>query len=570
MSLIIINTSYSQDKKTKNKSKKTTTSDEILIKESPYKDDAAVVDYYLEGIKALNLDKNPKQASAYFIKALEIDSLYAPANFNISQIVSNVDTAIMYCSKAERIDTSNLWYKYNLAQLLTQKKEFGKAIEICKKILKKDYNKIEVHCFLSIIYDANNQASDGIEVIDSALVVFGDESALLETKQEILINSGMAKEAINNAHKLLSIDSLDSDYLLYTARAYMLQNDSLALTYLRKASQADSLNVNVMLTSCDYYQSKGMETYFFNALSNVFLSDNIPLTAKITYFNDVTNRLDFYRRYYPYVDKLANIIFIKHPSDYQANRLYAEHLIKSGELDKALDIYKKYANDTIPNKEELEKVIGIELYKKDTISVIQYTKKAVELFPDNKDFLLNYIGILSLQGDNQQALKLLMQEVKKENADSILSVYYGNIGDIYHQTDKKKLSYKYYNKALTLNPENIMVLNNYSYFLSVDGVDLEKALSMSSKVLSYEPSNPTYIDTYAWILYKLERYKEAKTHMQKAVALDMNSSKELLIHYGDILFKLGETSNAKIYWKKALEKGADKQDIESRLKDLGE
>ena len=89
---------------------------------------------------------------------------------------------------------------------------------------------------------------------------------------------------------------------------------------------------------------------------------------------------------------------------------------------------------------------------------------------------------------------------------------------------------------------------------------------MARKANRLSPNNPTYLDTYAWVLYMLGRYEEAREPMRLAVSLDRTDSKELLIHYGDILYKLNDRFIASIYWKKALEKGYDPEEIEKRLK----
>ena len=53
--------------------------------------------------------------------------------------------------------------------------------------------------------------------------------------------------------------------------------------------------------------------------------------------------------------------------------------------------------------------------------------------------------------------------------------------------------------------------------------------------------------------------------MQQAMSFDKDNSAELALHYGDILHALGEEFMAKTYWRKALERGADKEEIERRF-----
>ena len=89
---------------------------------------------------------------------------------------------------------------------------------------------------------------------------------------------------------------------------------------------------------------------------------------------------------------------------------------------------------------------------------------------------------------------------------------------------------------------------------------------MSSRVVALTDNNPTYLDTQAWVLYKMGCTEEARKILQKAVALDGQKSPELMVHYGDILHELGEQFMAEVYWRQALEKGYDARQIEERLK----
>jgi Flp pilus assembly protein TadD len=115
-----------------------------------------------------------------------------------------------------------------------------------------------------------------------------------------------------------------------------------------------------------------------------------------------------------------------------------------------------------------------------------------------------------------------------------------------------------------------MVLNNYAYFLSVEGRDFERALIMSTRANQLSENNSTYLDTHAWILYKLGKYEEARNVQRKALMLDTTGSEALLMHYGDILYALDDKFMAETYWKKALEAGADPRLVEQRLSKLKE
>ena len=110
-----------------------------------------------------------------------------------------------------------------------------------------------------------------------------------------------------------------------------------------------------------------------------------------------------------------------------------------------------------------------------------------------------------------------------------------------------------------------MVLNNYAYHLSVIDKGLDQALKMAKRATELSPNNATYLDTLAWVYYKLGMYEDAKKAMQQAMSFDKDKSSELALHYGDILDALGSTFMAQTYWRKALERGADAEIIRQRV-----
>ena len=196
---------------------------------------------------------------------------------------------------------------------------------------------------------------------------------------------------------------------------------------------------------------------------------------------------------------------------------------------------------------------------------------------------------MSYSKQYDKALDAYRESLDYAATDSLRSVIWGMIGDTWHQKgiegredwDERmdlgiaepdaafrkymKQCYKAYDRSLRYDPDNTMALNNYAYFLSIEGRDLERALSMASRVTALEDDNPTYLDTYAWVLYKLGRTDEAKKILQRAVVLDGQRSPALLAHYGDILYALGERFMAEIYWRQALEKGYSAELIEPRM-----
>ena len=125
-----------------------------------------------------------------------------------------------------------------------------------------------------------------------------------------------------------------------------------------------------------------------------------------------------------------------------------------------------------------------------------------------------------------------------------------------------------YDAALDFDPDNYVVLNNYSYYLALRKENLEKAEKMSAKVVKNNPNNATYIDTYAWVLYTRGKFKEAKKAMQKAFEMDPDNISAIHYeHYGDILYQLGNIDEAVKNWRIAKGLNPNAELIDQKIAD---
>ena len=122
---------------------------------------------------------------------------------------------------------------------------------------------------------------------------------------------------------------------------------------------------------------------------------------------------------------------------------------------------------------------------------------------------------------------------------------------MHYEKNDSKNAFAYYRKALKLNPNENGVLNNYAYYLALQGKNLKQAYQMSKKTIESEPDNPTYLDTFGWILFLMDKPLEAKAQFKHAMLYGGTESAAILDHYAEVLYKLGERDLAFIYWNQA-------------------
>jgi tetratricopeptide (TPR) repeat protein len=197
--------------------------------------------------------------------------------------------------------------------------------------------------------------------------------------------------------------------------------------------------------------------------------------------------------------------------------------------------------------------------------------EAIKIFPMAPNLYL-FKGIACIEkGNENEAIETLKRGLKiaGKNKDLIIQLY-SMLGEAYRNKGQNHLSDDAFNKVLEIDKNNLYVLNNYSYYLSLREEKLEEALEMSKVCIEKEPESSTYLDTYAWILYKMKKYKEAKKYLELALKNNGSKNSEIVEHYGDVLFIIGEKETALEYWKKARQLGKISGELNRKISDVEE
>ncbi len=525
----------------------------------------SISELYSEAIKAVAIHKDTLNAIGAIEAIFQQDSNYAPALNLLSKITRVPKNAIEYSERAYLSDTTNRYYLEDYGGALVRGGEYQKAVPIFGKIVQKS-TEPDHYRILAILLDGSRRTQEALAILDTAEVRFGRIPLLGRLRQYYLLKTGQTLAAEADAQKAIEEAPYLAENHISLAEIYAAtRRDSLALSSFQRAISIDTIAIEPWLALAEYYQKRDDKASYLSTLEHIFSSDQLPLKGKLEEWKALSNDMNAYRKFYPQYDALIKRLFIRNPESKEVAVLYAQHLIVSGEVEEALALCKRLIDHKKPNIEEFTRVIEIENHLNRPDSVRHYTDLALALFPHNTD-LLHMRGALALQhNDYENAIVLYNEALKHADNDTLRSSLWGAIGDVEHQRNEMKRCYKAYDKALRYHADNAMVLNNYAYFLSLDNRDLERALTMITRALALAERNATYLDTMAWVLYRLGRYAEAKKYMQQALSLDRANSADLALHYGDILHALGEEFMAKTYWRKALERGADKEDIEKRF-----
>jgi len=542
--------------------------DRMTVVDSVYRTKKKFDYFYLEALRLKQSDKH-SEAYAALQYALGIDSTSSATLAlltNYYLFLQQDSLAVDALQKAVKYAPQNFDYKVSLADIYRETGNLPEATRLYEYLVAEQPDKPELHFYLSDLYLKQNQINKAIQSLDALENTIGTNEALSMQKYKLYLAVEQKENAVTELEKLAAKNPLEAKYQIRIGDFY-LENGNLdkARTCYEKAYKIDPQNPYYIVSMANYHEKKGDSIAAAKeieaGLKNPLLDVDTKVSILGKYIGDrLSNNQDI-----ALADSLFRTLMEQHSQETDLNLMYAQFLISQEKWTEARSQLQVVTEAEPENLLAWRLLMNIAIKDENLDEIIRICNTALTIFPDNSEFYLNK-GLAYYQMKNySEALAVFREGIRTipENDKSSLSSFYGTMGDLYHQTGDKKEAYRAYDKSLEYNENNIVVLNNYAYFLSLDKEQLDKAERMIAKCIKMQPNESTYIDTYAWIFFQKGNYSLAKFYIESAISNGGERSPDILEHYGDILYKTGNTDKAVEQWKKALkakEAGDDGED----------
>ena len=529
----------------------------------------SLIVHYTDGVR-LATEERFDEALEKFEAAIAIEPDHDPSLYELANTLSalgRASEALTYSARAVVADPRNRWYRGQQGRLLVTLERYDEALELFEKIVA-DGGDPDNYRMLALLYYQKKRTDDALATLDSAAVRIGTTSDIVEMKRGMLLEAGRIDEAAAVTEAYVAGVPYDEENRLALAGIYAYQRrDSLQEATLKQVVEINPDNAGALTMLADLYQARGQVTLYLASLKQLFTLPGVPLARKMERLEILAGNVNFYRNHFFEVGELALLLVTGYPGDPEAVGFYADHAARGGDAEGALEVLKNRLERPDPPLALFMKTIQIETYLERPDSVAVWSDRALGFYPGDIEIYLVRSGALQYLKRPKEAQRTLTQALRIAETDSLRSEVYGAIGTLWNERGNARKTFAAYDKALGYRYDNALVLNNYAYFLSVEGRDLDRALVMARRAVELQENFSTYLDTYAWVLYKMGDYAGARRVMQQALPLDREQSPELLAHYGDILWALDEKFMASVYWKRALDAGYESPDeIEERLK----
>jgi tetratricopeptide (TPR) repeat protein len=519
---------------------------------------------FTEGEKFFILEDYAK-ALLYFQQSLEYNADNAAVYYKVADIYAkgnkeeDLVRAAQNIENALRLEKKNKYYYQLASRIYITSRQLDKAAKTLETMLK-EVKGTEDNLFdLAAIYWQNNQLDDALKTYNRAEATMGVNEISSLQKQRIYGIKGKWNDATLEGEKLMQAYPDEERYALAQAEIFSQQNKlPQAIIILEKFldTHPDAGSSKVMLASL--YRESGQEAKSREYVTRLMDDPNVEVSSKVLILGTYNAALAQVRMKKTKEDDLQDFVLglygklkMRYPNSSDVCLVGGDLLLTLGKNQEARAEYSHAVRIEANHLEAWQNLLYLETQSGMSDSLIAHSEKALEIFP-NQTIVYYFNGLGQMQKKNyKEAIQVLEQSKKISTTNKNLqSEIYGMLGDAYNAIHDNEKSDQAYEEALTINPNNDYVLNNYSYFLSLRKIHLEKAEKMSAQSLKIQPENTSFIDTYAWILYQLGRYKEAKKTMEKIFSLGQGSAVNYE-HYGDVLYQLGNVDEAVTQWQKA-------------------
>ena len=496
---------------------------------------------------------------------VEIDSTRSEAFFYLAQYYAALkkrNVALRYMLKAVELEPENGIYLETLATAYVNQRQYDEAVALLERLSALRHDRDDVLGMLVQLYQQLGDYDNAISALSRLETLEGKNERISYAKSGLYTQKGDKKAAIAEMKQLADQYPNDNNYrCMYANTLYLNGQKKKAVAIFERILREEADNQNAQMAMLAYYSDIKDSVRRSDMLERALFNRNVTSETRLTLMRQVIEDSEQSGGDSVRVLRMFDRLLSLPQSDADMTLFCASYMnMKKMPNDSIRRVLEQALALSPDNAAVRLQLVSYAWQSQERQRVIELCSDARRYNPDEMAFYY-YQGIAYYQEEQlDKALDAFQNGIgviSQQSDPAIVSDFYAVMGDILHQKGMDREAFAAYDSCLAWKDDNIGCLNNYAYYLSVKDRDLDKAERMSYRTIKAEPQNATYLDTYAWILFRQKRYEEAKTYIDLTLRNDTDSSSVLLEHAGDIYYYVGDTERAEAYWQQALDRDDD-------------
>ena len=507
-------------------------------------------------------------------RCLELKPDASEACFFLAQYYSeikNTDKALELFKKATALSPNNMTYMETLGRSYIGKGMFSEAIPVFEKMYEQDKSREELLETIYRLYIQEKEYQKAVEVLDKMEAVDGKSERISLAKSALYVQMGDHQSAVEAVKSLSEEHPYDMDYRTLYANTLMGNGDlDAAYDVLKQVLAEEPDNTKAQQSLRTYYIHMEDDLAVDSLTHRILMNKHTNTEDRVYMLRQLIGENEREGRDSTEILNVFNEMLAQPEPDVEVAMLKAAYMdlkkMPKDSVSSALKQVLRMAPDYAPARLQL---VQYAWEDNDNASIISLCQTARQYNPEEMAFYY-YQGMAYYRIDDKDraldAFKNGISVITDESSPEIVSDFYAVLGDILFQKNREQEAFAAYDSCLQWKPDNIGCLNNYAYYLSLKGENLERAEEMSFKTIKAEPKNATYLDTYAWILFMQGRYTEARVYIDQALQNDSAIGAVVTEHAGDIYAMAGDIEGAISLWQQALSQDPGNKYIARKIK----
>lgn len=526
--------------------------------------------YYLEAEKC-RLAEDYSSALDLYLHCLDINPEAPEALYNIGLLylyMRSDSIGTSYIRHACERDTNNPYYLETLAALYLNKRDAESAIPVLEKMASLQSRRSDILSQLASLYSTVGDSDKAIGALNRIELLEGISPQVTVEKFRLYKEKGQLDSAFVQLQALCEESPHDMNLRVIVGNQYMQAGDTVkALEIYDEVRRQEPANTGLQLAMLDYYRDSEQDERYNKVRDSLLFCPDSPTQLRTIMLQSYISDVQRDSTYAPRLVAAFDTLLARPQQDAQVLIMKAAYQVYSKQPQEALCQTMRQVLEVEPgNETALRELLQYYAEQNDEKGVEDISRRGLNYHPEEIAYAY-YLGMaLAEQKKLTDAADVLQQGLRVRTefvSERLVSNVFGVLGDIYYQQGKEAEAFAAYDSALVYMEDNIMCLNNYAYYLSLKGEQLDRAEEMSYRTIRQEPENITYLDTYAWILFMKGDYAHARTYMDKVVDPKLTDEEllsnerllgNLIEHAGDVYANCGEQETALRLWKLAKQK----------------
>ncbi|HUX96022.1 MAG TPA: tetratricopeptide repeat protein [Bacteroidales bacterium] len=533
--------------------------------------DEAAFDYvYVEALKQKLLG-NGGDALRYLEQCVKLDPESDAAYYQMAQIVlasGDMVNGKKYARQAYRLDDKNLWYTMMLSGIYYQEGNIDSAIYIYEKASVYFSEKQNVKMALANLYTEKRDYGKAINIFKELELKYNINETTTPAYIHCLVLAGRFEEALSKTQEIIDNFPAEVEYYALMAEVYREKGDGVkAQEVYQKLLEENPDNPQIQISVCDFLITEKKYDDLFILLNPVILNTEIKREDKLALFARLIENKDITKENNDKVLLALMVLEATYKNDDIIPLLRPEFLDNINRDKEAINLLEGIIARMPGNYYAWERLLLLYMKSGDYKNLMIRGEECASKF--NRSFLakLLYANGALESGKYDTAIEELRKAeiLAGDNKEYILQVLTMR-ADAYYRMKNYNKAFETFEEAINMNGDDITILNNYAYYLAEQNMELKKAEEMAVKVIEKEKDNATFLDTYAWVLYKRGKIKDAAKIMEKIISEGSETNAEYFEHYAFILKSLKKCDIAVEYWSRAIKLDSTKTELQEEIK----